>query len=106
MMDDVVTLIGDGTIEYDEAGNQIETREETTVFCFAESVSRSEFYSAASAGLKPEWTITISNGIDYNEQKLARFHGELYSVIRTYRDGDSVELTLERKVGDDERGES
>lgn len=102
MMDDVVVLLGDETITYDDEGNQLIERSERTVLCYAESVSRSEFYSAASAGLKPEWTLTISNRIDYQGERLVRFHDELYSVIRTYRDGDEIELTIERKVGDDE----
>ncbi len=102
MMDDMVTLLGDEEVTTDEYGNEIITRSENTVFCFAESVGRNEFYSAASAGLKPEWTLTISNRLDYNGETLAKFHDELYSIIRTYRDGDEVELTLERQVGDDE----
>lgn len=101
-MDDVITLLGDKKIEYDDEGNQIVTREERTVFCFAESINRSEFYAAANAGLKPEWTITLALSIDYNGETLARFHGDLYSIIRTYQDGDAVELTLERKAGNDE----
>lgn len=101
-MDDVVVLLGDEIITYDEEGNQNIERTERSVLCYAESVGRTEFYSAASAGLKPEWTLTISNRIDYQGETLVRFHDELYSVIRTYRGGDEIELTLERKVGDDE----
>ena len=102
MNDDVAILLGDEYISYDDNGNQIIERSERTVLCYAESVGRNEFYSAASAGLKPEWTLTISNRIDYHGERLVRFHGDLWSVIRTYQDGDEVELTLERKVGDDE----
>lgn len=101
-MDDVVTLLGDETIEYDDEGNQIIEREERNVFCSAESIGRSEFYAAASAGLKPEWTLTLANSIDYHGETLARFHDDLFSIIRTYQNGDGVELTLERKVGNDE----
>ena len=102
MMDDVVTLLGDEQIEYDDEGTQTVKRTETTVFCFAESVGRYEVYAAASAGLKPEWKVTLAMAADYHGETVARFHGDLYSVVRTYRDGDAVELTLERKVGTDE----
>ena len=101
MTDDMAVLIGDETIEYDEYGNQIETRKETEVYCQVKSIGRNEFYSAATAGLKPEWTLIISNPIDYNEETLVRFRGELYSVVRTYRTGDAVELTVERRVGNE-----
>lgn len=106
MIDDVITLIGQVIVNYDEYGNEVAVKTETKVLCQARSISRNEFYSAASAGLKPEWTITLSNGIDYHGEKLARYHGDLYSIIRTYRDGDQIELTLERKVGNEERTES
>lgn len=101
MNDDVIKLIGRALTGYDDYGNEIITPDVVTEFCKAESISRNEFYAAASAGLKPEWRVTISNAADYHGEELAEFHGEIYSVIRTYRDGDAVELTLEKKVGDE-----
>ena len=115
-MDDVITLIKDGQIDYDEYGNEEITQTESDVFCQVFGVTRSEFYSAATANMHPDITIRLSDEIDYEGETTARFHGELYSVIRTYRDRGSmqhakvgnyermpagaIELVLERKIGD------
>lgn len=110
-MDDVITLISEPVTSYDEYGNEIREAQETDVFCQIYGVTRNEFYSAAVANLHPEITARLSDYADYAGQKLARYNGVLYSVIRTYRDAGSlhhgsgmgpngIELLLERKIGD------
>jgi len=56
--DHELILIGQ-TIQEDEIGNQtpIETRK--TVLCNVKSVGRNEFYSAATAGLRPSIVFVI-----------------------------------------------
>ena len=112
-MDDVITLIKDGAITYDSNGNEVVKRSERTVMCQIFGVTRSEFYSAATAGMHPELVARLSDIADYEGEKLARYSGDLYSIIRVYRDRGSVggrqnasdmspnavELTLERKIG-------
>lgn len=111
-MDDIITLIKDGQIDHDQYGNEIITKTERDVFCQIYGVNRSEFYSAAVANMQPELTVRITNSIDYEGELNARYNGVMYSVIRTYRDNGSmyggsnrmpygsIELTLERKIGD------
>lgn len=110
-MDSVITLIKDGAITYDEYGNEIITQTERDVFCQVYGITRSEFYSAATANMQPEMTVRLTEAIDYEGEKTARYDGVLYSVIRTYRDqgsfhrgggmsANSIELILERKIGD------
>lgn len=110
-MDDVITLIKDGQIDHDEYGNEEITQTERDVFCQVYGITRSEFYSAATANMQPEMTVRLSEAIDYEGETTARFHNVLYSVIRTYRDSGSmqhggnmppgaIELILERKIGD------
>ena len=98
MYDYEITLIGVSEWTKDENGNFIPTEAQTTVLCDLKSVTRSEFYSAAQAGLNPEQVFEI-NGFEYNGETEVEFLGERYSVIRAYRPSyETIELTCERKA--------
>ncbi|MBR3231369.1 MAG: hypothetical protein IKF75_01695 [Lachnospiraceae bacterium] len=115
-MDDVITLITEEVTGCDDNGNEILSRSARDVLCRVYGVTRSEFYQAAAVDLQPELTIRLSDFQDYAGEKLARFHGELYTIIRTYRDSGSfcggglglngIELILQRRIGDEEEEES
>ena len=92
MIDAVCTLIGDGTPTLDEYLNEIPTETERDVFCRITSAVRNEFYQAATAGLRPEWTVRLSDFAEYNGEQKVRYNGEVYSVLRTYRDGGSYHV--------------
>lgn len=72
----------------------------TTVFAEIRSVSRSEFYQAMSAGIEPELVFRLTDYADYNGQKVFTFNSERWRVIRTYTDGQSIELTARRATND------
>lgn len=103
-MDDVVTLIST-SYTIDEYGNQIATDTPRTVFCKIRSVGRTEFYQASQDNMYPTIVVNISHYIDYQGEK-ALLHTDWtgverrYEIIRTYRTGDSIELTCEEKVSD------
>lgn len=103
-MDDVVKLIST-TYTVDEYGNQISTDVTRTVFCKVRSVGRTEFYQAAQDNLYPSIVVSISHYKDYLGEK-ALLHTDWtgterrYVITRTYRTGDSIELTCEEKVSD------
>lgn len=111
-MDDVLTLVAKTVTSYDDNGNAIYSTTERDVFCRVFGVSRNEFYSAATNGLKPEITARLSDHADYEGEKEAIFHDESYDIIRVYRDTESfggnswngsmevgnIELTLQKKV--------
>ena len=110
MLDGVCTLIGDGEITLDEYLNEVPTETEREVFCRVSSTFRNEFYQAATAGLRPEWTIRLSDFAEYQGEQKVRYNGEVYSVLRTYRDDGSfhnrggmgpneLELIIGYKVG-------
>lgn len=114
-MDDVITLIKETVTGHDQHGNEIIETTERELMCQIYGITRQEFYSAAVADLHPEITARLADFMDYEGESLARYNGVLYSVIRTYRDrgsvgrrynssilGDlnSIELILQRKVGD------
>lgn len=92
MFYDVVTLIK----ETPAAHGAFEEVEETarTVYCGVQSVTRSEYYAAFSAGLAPESVLVISNRADYDGEKIVVFHGERMRVLRVYSSDDAVELTV------------
>ena len=116
-MDDVIVLIAEDVEGYDDQGNELREPDGREVFCQVFGVTRNEFYQAAQVNMQPELTVRLSDYADYNGEKLAVYHGDLYSIIRTYRDRGSIgrrtssgqmdvnaiELTLERKVGNARR---
>lgn len=99
--DHELILITPGQIIEDEVGNQIETDPiEIPVYCGLKSVGRSEFYNAAVTNLRPELVFVI-HGYEYNNEKLVRFEGKDYRVIRTYADDfEEMELTCEKAAAD------
>ena len=106
--DHELTLISQ-TVKEDEIGNQIPVETRKTILCKVKSVGRSEFYGAATAGLRPE-IVFVVHEFEYGGEQEVEFEGERYKVIRTYRGGmtrhgsklafDEVELTCERVTAD------
>lgn len=96
-MTDVITLVTQ-TITADKYGNEVATETERTVYCEVDSISQTEFYAAANTELNPEYKFTIFFG-DYEGEEVVVFNGARYSVYRTYRTGDNLELYAERKIG-------
>ena len=96
-MTDVLALVTQ-TITIDKYGNEVATETEKNVFCEVDSISQTEFYAAANTELNPEYKFTIFFG-DYDGEEVVVFNGDRYSVYRTYRTGDNLELYAERKIG-------
>lgn len=71
---------------------------------FEKSVGMKEFYQANADGFKPEIKVVLTNWMDYRGEHRLKYQPfgasrEItYKIIRSYRDGDSIELTLEREV--------
>lgn len=99
MMDDTAFLVKEESTGTDENGNEIIQKTERMVFCKVRSAARNEYYDAATDNLRPEFVLTISHAIDYENEKLVKFHGKYYDITRTYYDGDAVELTLSGNIG-------
>ena len=103
-MDDVIKLISTATPTYDEYGNESEVETTRTVFCTVSSVGRTEFYQAAQSNLHPEYVFSLTHYKDYQgEQELLYTDWtnteKRYSIIRTFRNGDRIDLTATEKVG-------
>ena len=78
------------------------TDTERTVMCTVESVRRSEYYTALNAGFQPEYVFKLALANDYQNERIVKFHGQKFRVVRTYlTDDDGIEITVERS---DENG--
>lgn len=100
MYDGIAKLKAYGEPTFDDAGNEIPTITETTVFVQPRGVYSSEFYNAAQLGLKPSITLFLANRMDYSGQKVIEYEGQDYDVIRVdwsaQRDG--ISLICEERV--------
>ena len=68
-----------------------------TVYCTVRSVSRSEFYNALNAGVQPEYVFVLALAEDYQGERVVRYHGQKFRVVRTYMtEDDGIEITCER----------
>lgn len=73
------------------------------VYANKKSVRQSEFYQGASAGLKPELVFEI-RAIEFRDEEYIRFNGKMYTIIRTYENGENIELTVTTFAGVDVDG--
>ncbi len=69
------------------------------IYCTEKSVGQTEVYQARATGLNPELKLILPHAFDYKGEKKLTYKGERYEIIRTYRDGDSMELTIQREDG-------
>lgn len=71
------------------------------VLCEVRSIGMKEFYSASSTDFRPELKLVLADYLDYEGETLADFNGVRYRILRTYRTGQTLELTLERAPEDE-----
>ena len=87
-----------------EYGDTISNQTERIVFAELKSVGQSEFYQAHAVGLKPELKFVIADYLDYQNEKYLKYcdfastNEEVYSVIRTFRVGNELEIVCKRGV--------
>lgn len=94
---EVVTLI-DIAYTTNNIGDTIETEIRTEVFADKQSIRQSEFYQAATTGLRPELMFVVRS-IDYNQQPKLEHNGKTYTIIRAYdKDGEFTELVCQGVV--------
>ena len=102
-MNEILTFIQQTQIT-DEYGDPVTTETTRDVFCREASVGQTEFYQAHANGLKPEIKLVLADYLDYNGEQLLRYtpkgqtEPQLYRILRTYRTGQEMELTVYREV--------
>lgn len=94
MWNDAIVLIGRQVIGKDSLKQPLFKEERLKVFCRRRSLTRSEFYQANQAGLRPSLVVDVRS-FEYSGQELAEFEGKRYRVLKTYPVGlEILELTL------------
>lgn len=91
--DDEIYLIRETSITND-MGDVIKDTNERFVFANKKSIRQSEFYQAQTSGLKPELTFEIYS-FEYDDEPKIKYKGKDYKVIRTFENGDILELICE-----------
>ena len=101
-MNDVITLIQQ-TRGVDDYGDPVITESARDVFARLSSIGQQEFYQAHAVGLKPEIKFVLADYLDYDGESLVQYEGQRYRVLRAFRKGQELEITVYREVNPDER---
>lgn len=96
-MNDILTLIQQAQV-VDEYGDPVISETARDVFCGLRSIGQKEFYQAHAVGLQPELKFVLADYLDYNDEPLVAYKGQRYRVLRTYREGQELELVCYREV--------
>ena len=100
MRADVIQLITETASAHGVHESITETARE--VMCTVKSVSRSEYYNALNAGINPTYVFYLTLSDDYQGERVVRYKGIKYRVVRTYMtDDDGIEITVERSDEND-----
>lgn len=97
MMTDVIQLV-QAVKSTDDYGDPLLTESARTVFATPASIGQKEFYQAQAVGLQPERKFLLQDYLDYSGEPIVIHEGTRYRVLRTYRDGQRLELTVYREV--------
>lgn len=96
-MNEILTLIT-VTHSTDDYGDLVTTETTREVFAKLGSIGQKEFYQAQAVGLQPELKFILADYLDYEGETLVEHEGIRYRVLRTYRKGQELELTVYREV--------
>lgn len=92
---DVIDLIKETASAHGVHDSVTETAR--TVFCTVQSVTRNEYYTALNSGVQPEFVFKLALFDDYQGERVVRYKGQKFRVVRTYRTSDDgIEITCER----------
>lgn len=96
-MNDVITLIQQNR-SVDDYGDPVITETARDVFAKLGSIGQKEFYQAHAVGLQPEVKFVLADYLDYDGEQIVQHNGQRYRVLRTYRKGQELEITVYREV--------
>lgn len=95
MYNEVITL-QKRSYSVDEYGDTVEILSTRDVFAEIRSIGMREKYEALQAGLDPEYTFVLADYFEYENEDECTYEGQLYRVIRTFRNGQTMELVVTR----------
>ena len=96
-MSELLTLIRQ-TTGADDYGDPTVAETSREVLARLGSIGQSEFYQAHAVGLKPELKFILADYLDYENETLVEYLGQRYRVLRTFRNGQELELILYQEV--------
>lgn len=73
------------------------------VLCGLRSIGQAEFYQANAVDIHPEGKFILADYLDYDGETLVDWNGKRYRVLRTYRTGQELELTVVRASAEEAR---
>ena len=94
---DIITLVGEDPRAHGLYESY--TPVNTQVFAEVRSVGMRESYEARSLGLSPELVFSLQVAADYHDERRLIYNEITYKVVRTYLNGDGIELVCERMTG-------
>lgn len=103
-----ITLIGQ-TETVNEYGDHVITETRRDVLADDASVGMTETYQAMAVGYKPEVKLLMTNWLDYHGEEYVEYtpfgwdSPLRFKILRTYRNGEALELTCYRGVEKDAR---
>ena len=98
MWNNEITLIAKKITGQDKLKQNITEEVKTKLLCRKRSITRSEFYQANQAGIRPSLVVDI-HSFEYDNQELAEFDGKKYRILKTYPiDLETLELTMTEKL--------
>lgn len=65
------------------------------VYCTVRSVGGAEVYEAMTHGLRPTLVFRLANFKDYDGEMYCEYDGKRYRIVRPYRAGMTIDLTVE-----------
>ena len=103
-MEELILLVKEAYLK-DDIGQMIPQRTERAVWATLKSVTRAEWSNAGEMGMKPQ-LVAITPYVNYEGETTVIIGTDAlieFSVYRTFHStvDDTVELYLERKVGND-----
>lgn len=88
----------------DDYGDTVTTTQEREVSAELKSIGQAEFYQAHAVGLKPELKFVLPDYLEYQGEKILKYQDfneaeeQEYSIIRTFRNGNELEVVSKRGV--------
>lgn len=99
-MNEVLTLIK-RVPDFDANGDPVTVETRREVFARMGGIGMREFYAASATDFHPEAKFVLADYLDYDGETLVIHNGTPFRVLRTYRNGQELELTVERAPVDD-----
>ncbi|WP_020189709.1 phage head closure protein [Kurthia sp. Dielmo] len=97
MLNDVAELMQEQIIKT-SLGQERKSFVPSEVFCKKKSVTRTEYFTAGQSGLRPSAMFKV-HLLDYDQELYIRHEEKIYSIYRTFENGDFIELYCEVRSG-------